>query len=203
MIGICAGRYKDNAQNNEQVEIGDIIIPNTAWHYYFGKITEVQVENSENKLEREVKEEFKPEPKYVNVKGHLLSYLLDALKDVEVLAQISSLYPTRTGRPNNLLKAHDRPIGSSDLVVAAASKFQKAVEANRKLIAVDMESYAVLRVAEELNKNAVVIKSVSDYGDKRKGQDDSEKYREYAYFTAAAFYKFVQYLSERSTFFLT
>ncbi len=203
LIGICAGRSKENAPSHEQIDIGDIILPPEAIHYYFGKITEAKVDDRQVEPDREIKEEFKPEPKYVRVNDELFSYLIEALKNRKVLAEIPPLYPT-LATPNNSLKAHDGPIGSSDLVVAAASRFEKAIEANRKQIAIDMESYAVLRVANQLEKKAVVIKSVSDYGNKTKGQDDSEQYREYVYFTAAAaFYKFIKYLAEKTDFFLT
>ena len=54
---------------------------------------------------------------------------------------------------------------------------------HRKTLAVDMESYAIMKTGSDENIPACVVKSVSDYGD----NDKNDEYHSYAAQTSAAF----------------
>jgi nucleoside phosphorylase len=76
-------------------------------------------------------------------------------------------------------------MASADLVVKDVEKFAEAIEAERKTIAVEMESYAFMRAARLADTRwYIVIKSVTDFADATK--DDN--WREYAKYTSAHFF---------------
>jgi nucleoside phosphorylase len=72
--------------------------------------------------------------------------------------------------------------------VVGSRKFRKRIEAaNRKLVAVDMESYGVLRAAQGLHRRATVIKSVCDFADEKKSDSNRDQARLNAALTLKAF----------------
>src|SRR5712692_3640427 len=86
--------------------------------------------------------------------------------------------------PNAILQFHIGPMASADLVVKDTQKFGEAIEADRKTVRVDMESYAFLRAAKlALTRWAFVVNAVADFVDLRKYDD----YREYAKYVGTEF----------------
>jgi nucleoside phosphorylase len=163
MIGICAGR-KDKGVN-----IGDVIVASQCFHYQFGAYEdgnirrELRVENTETQV--------------IDVVEHLS-------RRTRSLTEIQESLPRGFKKPKTVLQCHVGPMASADLVVKDVNKFGEAIEADRKTIAVDMESYAFMRAARLANLRwSFVIKSVSDFADAEKG----DEFREYAKLTAAKF----------------
>ena len=185
MIGICGGRKKST------IDYGDIIVPKLTYLYQFGSY-----ENGKLKPRLMLAE--------VSIRAGLIQYMEDILNS-DKLGQICTdafdrglpLPPERIHkRKDERLKAHFEPMGSADLVVKDDEKLEEAILADEKVVAVEMEAYAVLRTAKLFDIDAIVIKSVSDFCG---GKDDT--YREYAKFTATeAFYLLVNYLAQKDYF---
>ncbi len=162
LIGICGGRKEKG------VNIGDIIAPDKCFHYQFGAfedgevVRELQVENTE---------------------GQIID-LIDHMRRTRVLAEIQQSVPTVAKSPNTLLQCHVGPMASADLVVKDVNKLGEAIEADRKTIGVDMESYAFLRAAKLAGTRwAFVAKAVTDFADAKK----DDEYRKYAKYVSAHF----------------
>jgi nucleoside phosphorylase len=71
-------------------------------------------------------------------------------------------------------------------VVSSRTVINRIVRQHRKLVGVDMEAYGVL-LASELapgpRPQAFCVKSISDFGDRKKG----DAYQKYAAYTSASF----------------
>jgi nucleoside phosphorylase len=162
MIGICGGR-KDKG-----VSIGDIIAPDQCFHYQFGAFRD-------GKIERELRVE--------NTEGQILD-MISHMRRTRVMKDIQESVPRGFKSPNTILQCHVGPMASADLVVKDTKKFGEAIEADRRTIGVDMESYAFLRAAKLASVRwAFVAKAVTDFADAKKDDD----YREYAKYVATEF----------------
>jgi len=176
MIGICGGLKIKN------VNIGDIIVTEKAYHYQFGSF-----QNGE--IKRHIKS--------CEVDHSLYTKILDFLNNKKV-QDIERAKPKYMERPETVLKRHGAPIASADYVVKDDKKLNEVNIPEYKVKAVDMESYAVLYAAKILGVKALVIKSISDFADEKKGEDD--KFRNYCIYTASeAFYQFILYEFGSST----
>lgn len=71
------------------------------------------------------------------------------------------------GEPLNLI-CNQVVIGCGEKVVGSASFRLQLESANRKLVAIDMESYGVVRAAQSLRRETTVIKAVCDFADETK-----------------------------------
>lgn len=164
MIGVCGGRQEKG------LNIGDIVVANKCFHYQFGAF-----ENGE--IARELVVE-NIEPRITDIAEHLINR-------TDVLSDIQKLPPRGFRKPNTILRGYIGPMASADLVVKDVEKFGEAIDADRKTIAVDMESYAFMKAAKlTRTQYAFVIKSVSDFADAEKNDD----FREYAKFTSTHFF---------------
>ena len=164
MIGICGGRKE------KKTEIGDIVFAEQAFHYQYGAFV-----NGE--IVRELKVE--------NVKPQLLGIADHLSRKTNTLPQIQQSVARGFPAPNTLLQCHIGPIASADLVVKDRTKLAEAIDADRKTIAIDMESYAFLKAARLAETRwAAVMKSVTDFADAKKNDDC----REYAKYTSAHFF---------------
>ena len=164
MIGICGGRKEKG------VNIGDIVVANQCFHYQYGSfengkiVRELRVENTETQI--------------IDIVEHLA-------RRTNVLTDIYQSLPRGFKKPNTLLQCHVGPMASADLVVKDIEKFGEAIDADRKTIAVEMESYAFMRAARLAKTRwAFVVKSVTDFADAKK----DDEYREYAKYTSAKFF---------------
>lgn len=182
LIGICGGI-------KGSVNIGDIIIPRLAFHYQSGKLKKTGELKKSQIFE-------KPDEK-------LISKMINFLGRNNKLSEIAknSIDINLTPPDISSFKVHGLDMASADLV----NDYQDSIESiesdyNRKAIAFDMESLAVLRAAKELGAKAVVIKSVSDIPTEDSPRETQEKFRNFAKFAATeAFYKF----ATETDFFLT
>lgn len=164
MPGITAGHPKDT-------NIGDIVVPVQVYDYGAGKWDDGQF-----------RPEFKPER-----------------LERTIVSKCAKLRMKARGRFEELLRAWpgDRPEGNPRPSVHLGSAASGAAVINweeiwerirafdRKVIALDMESYAVVLAANRASRNrpkAVIAKSVSDFG---VGKDDSS--RRYAAFASVCF----------------
>lgn len=162
MIGICGGRKEKG------INIGDIVVANECFHYQFGAF-----ENG--KIHRELRVE--------NVDSQIIDLVEHLTRRTKILLDIQQSLPRGFKKPNTMLQCHIGPIASADLVVKDIEKFGEAVEAERKTLAIDMESYAFMRAARLADTRWIlVLKSVSDFADAKK----DDEFREYAKYTSAS-----------------
>jgi|CXWL01.1.fsa_nt_gi nucleoside phosphorylase len=162
MIGICGGRKEKG------VSIGDIVAPDQCFHYQFGAFRD-------GRIQRELRSE--------NTEGQIID-LIDHMRRTQVLAEIQRTLPLGFKSPKTILQCHVAPMASADLVVKDTQKFDEAIEADRKTLAVDMESYAFLRAAKlTAVRWAFVSKGVTDFADAVK----DDEYREYAKYVSTHF----------------
>lgn len=164
MIGVCGGRA------SEGVHIGDVIIPKESVAYQRGKLTE-------NGLSSEI---LTSKPKE---KG-LIQYRLSDI----ILSKLFSEYTNKIMEEQHRTLDLTRPCVNYNVMACADYVIDKEGELDviaknigqRKLCAVDMESYAIFRVGEILDINTMVIKSVMDLTSNK-----TDLYRSYATYMAA------------------
>ena len=191
LIGICGGI-------EGSVNIGDIIVPRQAFHYQSGKL-----QGTGN-----LKKGLIPGEANGTAINNILNFFEQYSPD-EIVKNAIDLKGVKIGNEMKLLKIppecsikiHCLDIASADLVNDHFDSI-KAIETqyNRKAIAFDMESLAVLKAAAELGTKAVIIKSVSDIPTEESRRETQENYRDFAKFAATeAFYQF----ATKTDFFLT
>lgn len=170
MTGICAGIIERG------LNFGDIVVAQNSTDYGSGKYVESNGEFI-----------FKPEPHQYPTDQGLISKVKNFVRDDSELLKIQSLFKGK--KNNSLLKVMVGPVASGSLVVASKSLIDSIANQNRKLLAVDMESHGLYLACHYSNKTkALLIKSVSDFGDNSKNDD----YQEYAAFTSSRFlYSFI------------
>ncbi len=170
LLGICGGREK------KDINIGDIIIPKQAFLYNYGKYKDGVFKKN---LMSASSSEIAPA-----LKNYLQSN--NALHDIKETATKMGL-----SQPKVLLDAHFESIACADLVLDDFQKIKELEDHERKFVAFDMESYAVLKSAAIFNVKAAVIKSISDIPISGEDRSSQELYRKFAIFTASeTFYKF-------------
>lgn len=164
MIGICGGRKA------KEVNIGDIIVASQSFHYQFGAF-------KDGKIERELHVE--------NTDGQLLALVEHFTRRTPMLSGIQNSVPRGFKSPKTTLNCHIGPIASADLVVKDVKKLGEAVEAERKTIGIDMETYAFMRAARLAGtRMTLATKAVTDFADAKK----DDEYREYAKYAVANFF---------------
>jgi nucleoside phosphorylase len=163
MSGICAGV-------EGKVQLGDIIVADHTWDWNSGKMADQS---------GEIK--FLPEPHQIQLCRQLRSIFKTHTVNSPYPAEI---YQEWTGsRSDNLPNIHLAPMACGSQVIANKQIIDKILEGNRKMLALEMESYGFLLACESLDKMAFVAKSVCDFADSKKGDD----VQEYASFTSATF----------------
>lgn len=172
MLGIAAGK-----QN--RVNLGDILIAAESWDYGSGKIRENGADK-DNYL-------FEPEPHQLSMDIQLKEKLSQDFSDV--------LYNIRrdwnkqcTEEINTDIKIHVGALASGAAVIQDETVVQNYIDPqNRKLLGLDMETYAVYYAAvnTQLPKPRFFsIKSVCDFASKEK----NDNYQSYAAFISAKFF---------------
>lgn len=164
MIGVCAGRYTCG------VRLGHIIVPTQAFHYQFGART---------------KEGLEPEIRVEGVNSRYTTAAKRVGGHNDFAAWMNENHPA-TLKPNALPACHVGPMACSDYVAKWEQLLKDAAKMDRKVVGIDMESYAFLRAANRcgMAQDSFVVKCVTDYADKDK--DDSV--REWAQVAAARFF---------------
>lgn len=164
MIGVCGGREKVG------VKIGDVIIPHDSVAYQRGKLTN---------------QGFLPEINFSKPKEK--GFVKYSNAD-EILAGLFKEYVTELLDKQGKTFTLDKPsvrydmMACADYVIDKEDELDKIADqcAQRKLCAVDMESYGVYRVGEMLDIKTLVIKSVMDLTNNK-----SDAYKPYASFMAS------------------
>lgn len=163
MCGICAGV-------KGKINLGDIVIADHSWDWGSGKI-----------IEEDGKEKFLPEPHQIplarNLRNIIKSYAVS-------YPHSDAIYQNwKSTRGDKRPDVHLAPMACGSQVIANASIIDAILDDNRKMLALEMESYGFLLACDSLNITAFVAKSVCDFADKQKSDD----VHDYAAYTSVAF----------------
>jgi nucleoside phosphorylase len=168
MIGPCGGLKKET-------KLGDVVIANRAFHFQFGAF-------SEGKMQRELRSV----DLHDRVRG--LIWAVSASTFPALVKQIFEKWPEENNnrRPEVCPAWHMQPIASSDLFLKDLDKIQEAVNAERKVAAVDMEGYAFMRAAVHSGTplGGIVVRTVGDFAD---DTESAIRHLDYANYSAAHF----------------
>lgn len=146
MVGVCAGR------SGEGVALGDIVVPSECLTYDTGKITQ---------------NGFEPEPRWVSATP--LAIRRAEVVGVEVLQGVSTELYRDVGQPARSHRIHTGVMACGSAVVNRVGAFDKISSINRKIVALEMESYGFLRAVELSDDRVVrfVVKGVMDHAEKK------------------------------------
>lgn len=167
MVGIAAGVKGAGPQ------LGDILVADSSWNYESGKRKSVDGVAV-----------FDPDPKFLGLDFGLKSQVLEAQASRSYLETIQGGWRGRS--PDTRLGVHVGPVGSGGSVVQDTAVIEGIKRGQRKLIGIDMETYAVFYAAENSpvpKPIAVSMKSVCDFAD----EDKSDDFQEYAAYTSAQY----------------
>jgi nucleoside phosphorylase len=165
MIGVCGGRYG-------MVEIGDIVIPSDSVAYQRGKLTDdglkMEVGHSQTNIT--------PKMIFDNC-----DFIIDKIYKKYTDKRIAD---KKRALPVKMPTIHFEPIACGENVLDKENELENISKnvAQRKLCAIDMESYAIFRLHKFLDIKTIVIKSVMDLT-----RYKSDDYKEYAAYISANF----------------
>jgi nucleoside phosphorylase len=156
MVGVLGGKPEDTA-------LGDVIVATKVFEIDRGKITDTG---------------FKKEVSVATITNKEVKKISRARKQIEL--HLNSLDDTR----NTEVKIHFGPIACVNQVIDLPDFFSESISTlDRKAIALEMESFAVVRACELLNEGKttpVIIKSVMD-----NTQSKTDNAKPYAAWTSA------------------
>ncbi|WP_405599333.1 MULTISPECIES: response regulator [unclassified Pseudoalteromonas] len=168
MSGICAGV-------KGKVGLGDIVVADHVWDWSAGKIT-----GDKDNID------FLPEPHQIplarNLRGIFKSYGVTCPYSEDIYRE----WEGRRGESHP--KVHLAPMACGSQVIANSGLMDKILEGNRKMLALEMESYGFLLACDSIDTPAFVAKSICDFADSEKGDEAHQ----YASYTSASFaFKFI------------
>lgn len=169
MTGIAGGLEKD-------ANIGDIIVATDVWNYNSGKY--IEADDGESSTA-----ELLPDSKHINMDRATKDKLL-ATDFSRQLIQIKNSF--NGNAPSSPLHVFYGPMACGSAVVASNEVIQLVKSQARKVAGLDMESYGVYLACRDVcypSVNSIVIKSISDFADRKK--DDSRQ--DYAAYTSTSF----------------
>lgn len=174
MTGIAAGLEKD-------ANLGDIMVATAVWNYSSGKYEEV-VEG------KQIKTALSPDPKYISIN----SAIEEKLRFADYKEFLSTTKKSYSGTsPEHELNVHFGPMACGVAVVASIEVVEEQIKAHaRKTLGLDMESYGVYFASQSTTNpatEAIVIKSISDFADRKKG----DGVQPYAAYTSSMFAKHI------------
>lgn len=164
MTGIAAGV-------RGEVNIGDILVADPSWDYGNGKI----------KIENE-KSVFYPDPLQIRLNVDIKAKLKLLNNNTNLLKNIKYNYSLQ--RPDNDIKICIGAVGSGSAVLADKNVIDSIKEHARKIVGIDMETFAVMYAAEYCSKPrpiAFSLKSVCDFADSNK----NDSYQQYSSYLSA------------------
>ena len=169
MTGIAGGLEKD-------ANIGDILIATDVWNYNSGKYVEVTDGES-------ISAELLPDSKHL-----LLNRAIrDKLTAIDFKPNLTQIKNSYTGNaPAPALNVFYGPMACGSAVIASQDVIDMVRSQSRKVVGLDMESYGVYLACQEVCNpavNAIVLKSISDFADRKK--DDASQ--DYAAYTSTRF----------------
>ena len=149
LAGPCGGFSQKGCR------LGDLIIPNRAFHFQYGAFHHGS---------------WLPEVRAVDIHDRIRGFLFAHAKDLLETAAAEQ-FRTYAGEPTpdgGQPGWHIEPIASSDLYLRDTGKVNEAVKRDRKVIAVEMEGYAVMRAAVHAGVplGCLIVRSVADFADK-------------------------------------
>lgn len=166
MVGIAAGT-KDGGK-----QFGDVLAADPSVDYNSGKVVE----------DKGIRE-FLPDPYPIGLNPRIRSLLQKYLGAPPIFDEIPGKWAgKRPGQPNRL---HLGPLGAADQVIDDASRVVEIQKNWRKLIGVEMETYAVYRAchdAPDPKPKFLSLKSVCDFAAAK-----GDSWQSYAAFMAAEF----------------
>lgn len=155
MVGIAAGR-------EGRVELGDAIVAESSWDYGSGKIA----------LEGD-KFILSPDPKYISIDPRVKALFADV--DKEIMYKLRTKWNSKGGKQINTdTSVHLGALPSGAAVIQTEELVSDYIELhNRKMLGLDMETYAVYYSAENspVRPLFVSIKSVSDFANSGKNDN--------------------------------
>lgn len=166
MVGIAAGTRSGGK------EYGDVLVADPSVDYNSGKVV----------LENGVRE-FLPDPYPLGLNARLRTVLQKYRSNSKIFEEIRGRW---TGvLPKKINRMHIGPLGAADQVIDDSTKVLEIQRNWRKLIGVEMETYAVYRAcheAPEPKPRFVSFKSVCDFA-----AEKTDSWQNYASFTASEF----------------
>lgn len=159
MIGICGGIQ-------DKVNLGDVVIADLSFDFGSGKIVK----------DDEGGEKFEPDFKAIPLDGEYKEEIIEFSSSKSVLRGIQDKW--QGNNPKNDFSIVVGPIGSGAAVIANEVYTERIRAHQRKLVAIDMETYAIFYCCEYANSHkpkAISIKSVSDFANSEKN-DDMQRY---------------------------
>lgn len=169
MTGIAAGiKGKGN--------FGDIVVADLSWDYGSGKIS-----SDENGYK------FKQDPRPLQLVPELKAIITKVEANHDYVNIIQAKWNTQRGPTvDTVLKIVLGPMASGSYVIENLQKVHEVIDQQRKLVGIDMETYAVFYSAQFATKpkpRAMSLKSICDFGDSHK----DDRFQSYAAFTSANF----------------
>ncbi|HET7108395.1 MAG TPA: hypothetical protein VFI38_16395 [Candidatus Acidoferrum sp.] len=158
MVGISAG-IKGACQT------GDVIVADPSWDWGSGKFVTSKSRGF-----------FQQAPHQIPLDSFLRGKLGLLGQNGEALDSIRRNW--KGTRIDNVLRMHIGPVASGSAVLANPSIVSKIVKQNRKVLAIEMETYGLYAAANEASlpqPKAFSMKAVCDFADKRK-KDDFQRY---------------------------
>jgi nucleoside phosphorylase len=172
MVGIAAGTRRGNK------EFGDVLVADPSVDYNSGKVVH------ENGIR-----DFLPDPYPIGLNARLRSVLQKYEPNIAFFDEIRRRWTMDLPAGKNRL--HLGPLGAADQVIDDATRILEIQKNWRRLIGVEMETYAVYRAcheAPEPKPRFVSFKSVCDFASEK-----TDSWQEFAAFTAAEFaVRFIQ-----------
>ncbi len=154
-----------------KANLGDVIVAEECWDWGMGKwITE----NGEKK--------FLPSPHHLPVDVDLSAAAVRISADNHLLTNIRTEFNGRV--PDTVLNVHIGPVASGSAVISTLSMTAHIQSQHRKLIGIEMESYAVYAAANSApapRPRVISVKSASDFADDQKNDD----FHHYCSYTSA------------------
>ena len=178
MAGICAG-------DKERTKLGTIVVPKQIYDYSSGKI--FTDKDNEPKFQQRI-EGISYSPSL----AAFFQYIENSNNGTETIFAIQKEYMNRGSIPEKdvVKNVVTGLMASGPWVVDSAKVFDfiKSFKPNDRLNAIDMEAYAFASVANTHGVPWLVVKTVQDYANGSK-TDDEETSRRYAAFSSACFVK--------------
>ncbi|WP_342711940.1 hypothetical protein AAFG13_10300 [Bradyrhizobium sp. B124] len=166
MVGIAAGTRSGNK------EFGDVLVADPSVDYNSGKVVDVGGIR-----------EFLPDPYPIGINARLRSVLRRYASRKGVFDDIRKRW--RGPTPRNANRLHMGPLGAADQVIDDPNRILEITRNWRKLVGVEMETYAVYRACHESptpRPRMVSFKSVCDFA-----AEKTDSWQAYAAFFAAHF----------------
>jgi len=170
MSGIAAG------VDNIKQEFGDILIAHPSFNYSSGKLRTIEDGG------------FTPDYKEIPIDRSLEIAASRLSGDQAKLIEIRDNFNSDT--PRAIPNVHIGPVGSADYVVDDYSQIEEILKHQRKLIGVEMETYAIYKSCQNSCINPqpyfISIKSICDFASKK-----TDQWQSYARHTSAYFTKYL------------